>query len=51
MHLAPDDILRPAIDLPFTHILKPAGMAGFEMLSIVAWNSVAPPALQRLISR
>ncbi|KXV28832.1 phosphatidylinositol kinase, partial [Gluconobacter japonicus] len=37
MHLAPDGILRLAIDLPFTHILKPAGTAGFEMLPIVEW--------------
>ena len=27
----------PAIDLPFTHILKPAGTAGFDMLPIVEW--------------
>ena len=37
MHLAPDGTLLPAIDLPFTHILKPAGTAGFEMLPIVEW--------------
>ena len=37
MHLAPDGSLLPAIDLPFTHILKPAGTAGFEMLPIVEW--------------
>jgi serine/threonine-protein kinase HipA len=37
MHLAPDGALLPAIDLPFTHILKPAGTAGFEMLPIVEW--------------
>jgi len=37
MHLAPDGSLMPAIDLPFTHILKPAGTAGFEMLPIVEW--------------
>lgn len=37
MYLAPDGILRPAIDLPFTHILKPTGTAGFEMLPIVEW--------------
>ncbi len=37
MHLASDGALVPAIDLPFTHILKPAGTAGFEMLPIVEW--------------
>jgi len=37
MHLAQDGSLVPAIDLPFTHILKPAGTAGFEMLPIVEW--------------
>lgn len=37
MHLASDGALLPAIDLPFTHILKPAGTAGFEMLPIVEW--------------
>lgn len=37
MYLAPDGTLLPAIDLPFTHILKPAGTAGFEMLPVVEW--------------
>lgn len=37
MHLAPDGKLLPAIDLAFTHILRPAGTAGFEMLPIVEW--------------
>lgn len=37
MHLAPDGKLVPAIDQPFTHILKPAGTAGFELLPIVEW--------------
>lgn len=37
MCLTPDGALVPAIDQPFTHILKPAGTAGFEMLSIVEW--------------
>ncbi|WP_199556504.1 HipA domain-containing protein [Sandaracinobacteroides hominis] len=37
MHLAADGVLLPAIHLPFTHILKPAGAAGFEMLPIVEW--------------
>ncbi|MER9063916.1 HipA domain-containing protein [Mesorhizobium sp. M0698] len=37
MNLASDGALLPAIDLPFTHILKPAGTAGFEMLPVVEW--------------
>jgi len=37
MRLTPDGALVPAIDQPFTHILKPAGTAGFEMLPIVEW--------------
>jgi len=37
MHLASDGKLVPAIDQPFTHILKPAGTAGFELLPIVEW--------------
>lgn len=37
MSLRPDGALVPAIDQPFTHILKPAGTAGFEMLPIVEW--------------
>jgi hypothetical protein len=30
-------VLRPAVGLPFTHILKPAGTAGFEQLPLVEW--------------
>jgi serine/threonine-protein kinase HipA len=37
MSLIPDGTLVPAIDQPFTHILKPAGTAGFETLPIVEW--------------
>ena len=37
MRLTPDGALVPAIDQPFTHILKPAGTAGFEMLPTVEW--------------
>lgn len=37
MSLMPDGTLVPAIDQPFTHILKPAGTAGFETLPIVEW--------------
>lgn len=37
MSLRPDGVLAPAVDLPFTHILKPAGAAGFETLPVVEW--------------
>jgi serine/threonine-protein kinase HipA len=37
MSLMADGALVPAIDQPFTHILKPAGTAGFETLPIVEW--------------
>ena len=37
MSLTHDGALVPAIDQPFTHILKPAGTAGFDMLPIVEW--------------
>ena len=35
--LTEDGSLIPAIDTPFTHILKPAGTAGFEQLPLVEW--------------
>jgi serine/threonine-protein kinase HipA len=37
MSLTEGGVLVPAIDQPFTHILKPAGTAGFDMLPIVEW--------------
>jgi serine/threonine-protein kinase HipA len=37
MSLMPDGALVPAIEQPFTHILKPAGTAGFETLPLVEW--------------
>ncbi|MBA3254222.1 MAG: HipA domain-containing protein [Burkholderiaceae bacterium] len=37
MSLMADGTLTPAIDLPFTHILKPSGTAGFETLAVVEW--------------
>jgi serine/threonine-protein kinase HipA len=37
MSLMPDGTLVPAIYQPFTHILKPAGTAGFETLPVVEW--------------
>jgi serine/threonine-protein kinase HipA len=37
MCLELDGTLIPALDRPFTHILKPAGAAGFETLPVVEW--------------
>jgi serine/threonine-protein kinase HipA len=37
MCLTADGALLPAIEEPFTHILKPAGTAGFEALPVVEW--------------
>lgn len=37
MSLLADGDLVPAIDQPFTHILKPAGTAGYETLPVVEW--------------
>lgn len=37
MSLTPEGRLVSAIDQPFTHILKPAGTAGFDTLPIVEW--------------
>jgi serine/threonine-protein kinase HipA len=37
MCLTTDGVLVPAIEQPFTHILKPAGTAGFESLPVVEW--------------
>ncbi len=40
MFLEKDGTLAPAIDTPFTHILKPAGTSGFEMLPLVEWTAL-----------
>lgn len=37
MCLTSEGELKPAIDLPFTHIMKPAGTSGFEGLPVVEW--------------
>jgi serine/threonine-protein kinase HipA len=37
MCLTVDGLLVPAVEQPFTHILKPAGTAGFETLPVVEW--------------
>jgi serine/threonine-protein kinase HipA len=41
MCLTSEGALVPAIDAPFTHILKPAGTAGFETLPVVEWLCLA----------
>lgn len=41
MHLDADGRLSPGIELPFTHILKPAGTGGFESLPLVEWMGLA----------
>jgi serine/threonine-protein kinase HipA len=40
MSLDPQGILQPSANLPFTHILKPAGTGGFEYLPIVEFISL-----------
>lgn len=37
MYLAADGVLSPAVDRPFTHILKPAGSSGYDTLPVVEW--------------
>ncbi len=37
MSLLADGTLVPAVDRAFTHVLKPAGTAGFETLPVVEW--------------
>ena len=37
MCLSADGVLVPAVEQPFTHILKPAGTAGFEALPVIEW--------------
>jgi serine/threonine-protein kinase HipA len=41
MTLDPDGRLSPSIGTPFTHILKPAGIGGFEALPLVEWIGLA----------
>jgi serine/threonine-protein kinase HipA len=41
MCLTSDGALMPAVEQPFTHVLKPAGMAGFETLPVVEWLCLA----------
>ena len=37
MFLDEGGTLQPATDLPFTHVLKPAGASGFEQMPVVEW--------------
>jgi serine/threonine-protein kinase HipA len=37
MFLATDGRLSPSVGLPFTHILKPAGRSGFEVMPVIEW--------------
>jgi serine/threonine-protein kinase HipA len=37
MYLRRDGALLPSMELPFTHILKPAGTSGFEQMPVVEW--------------
>lgn len=41
MYLDSDGRLSPSTDKPFTHILKPAGTGGYEVLPIVEWTAMA----------
>ncbi|MDB5825520.1 MAG: HipA-like [Herminiimonas sp.] len=41
MHLDANGVLSPSMDTPFTHILKPAGLGGFEALPLVEWMALA----------
>jgi serine/threonine-protein kinase HipA len=40
MNLAQNGVVSPATELPFTHILKPAGTGGFENLPVIEWASL-----------
>ncbi|HXY99316.1 MAG TPA: HipA domain-containing protein, partial [Stellaceae bacterium] len=41
MYLDPDGVLSPATGKPFTHILKPAGTSGYDVLPVVEWVAMA----------
>jgi serine/threonine-protein kinase HipA len=41
MNLDEKGVLSPAIDKPFTHILKPAGTGGYEALPVIEWMALA----------
>lgn len=41
MFLAEDGTVSPSEGRPFTHILKPAGTSGFEILPVIEWQALA----------
>jgi serine/threonine-protein kinase HipA len=41
MNLDEKGLLTPSISTPFTHILKPAGGAGYEALPLIEWLALA----------
>ncbi|HEY0123503.1 MAG TPA: HipA domain-containing protein [Rhizobium sp.] len=41
MYLDADGTLTPSIGKAFTHILKPAGTSGFEVLPVIEWQALA----------
>lgn len=41
MYLDAEGRLSPATGKPFTHILKPAGTSGYEVLPVVEWTALA----------
>ena len=41
MHLDANGMLSPSTGRPFTHILKPAGTAGFAALPVIEWLALA----------
>lgn len=41
MNLDAGGVVSPAMGIPFTHILKPAGTSGFETLPLVEWTALA----------
>jgi serine/threonine-protein kinase HipA len=40
MFLASDGALLPSVGRPFTHILKPAGTTGFDILPVIEWQAL-----------
>jgi serine/threonine-protein kinase HipA len=41
MFLDPEGVLSPSTGKPFTHILKPAGTSGYDVLPLVEWTAMA----------
>ena len=40
MLLEPNGTVSPSVGKPFTHILKPAGMGGYETLPLIEWTAI-----------